>query len=182
MAVEKWAIDSGHSGIHLSVRCMVIARVCGQFLRWSGSVQAEDGDLCRAAIDVVIDADSIDTGHARRDLHLRSADLLDVASHPQITFKSREVKKVDDELMHVAGDLTIRGETREVVLEVEYAGQTEDAWGNVRRGFAAKTSIDRKDFGLEWSQLLEAGGLMVGDHVDIEIEVEAIKQVTSQAA
>ena len=84
--------------------------------------------------------------------------------------------------MHVAGDLTIRGETREVVLEVEYAGQTEDAWGNVRRGFAAKTSIDRKDFGLEWSQLLESGGLMVGDHVDIEIEVEAIKQVTSQAA
>jgi len=182
MALEKWEIDSSHSGVHFSVRHMVVARVRGQFARWSGTVLAEDGDLGRAAVDVVIDASSLSTGVADRDTHLMSADFLDVARHPEITFKGRRVEKLGDERLRVAGDLTIRGATREVLLDVEYAGRTKDPWGNERAGFTAKTSIDRKDFGLTWNQILEAGGLLVGDRVDIEIEVEAVKQTAAKAA
>ena len=182
MSREQWEIDSSHSGIHFSVRHMVIAKVRGQFARWSGSVVAEDGDFVRASASVVIDASSIETGVADRDAHLKSADFLDVANHPEITFKASRVEKLGDGERRVAGDLTIRGVTREVVLDVEYSGRTKDPWGNERAGFGAKTSINRKDFGLAWNQILEAGGALVGDRVDIEIEVEAVKQAGTKAA
>ena len=182
MALEKWEIDSSHSGIHFSVRHMVVAKVRGQFARWSGTFLAEDGDLARAKVNVVIDASSIDTGVADRDTHLKSPDFFDVASFPEITFKSNGVEKLSDETLRVTGDLTIRGVTREVVLDVEYAGRTKDPWGNERAGFTATTAIDRKDFGLTWNQVLEAGGVMVGDRVTIEIEVEAVKQSAVKAA
>ncbi len=182
MALEKWEIDSSHSGVHFSVRHMVVAKVRGQFARWTGSFLAEGGDLGRASANVVIDASSIDTGVADRDTHLKSPDFFDVANYPEITFKSTRVDKESDEALRVTGDLTIRGVTREVVLEVEYAGRTKDPWGNERAGFTAKTAIDRKDFGLTWNQLLEAGGVMVGDRIAIEIEVEAVKQTAVKAA
>lgn len=182
MALEKWEIDSSHSGVHFSVRHMVVAKVRGQFARWTGSILAEDGDLGRASANVVIDASSIDTGVADRDTHLKSPDFFDVANYPEITFESTRVEKESDEALRVTGDLTIRGVTREVVLEVEYAGRTKDPWGNERAGFTAKTAIDRKDFGLTWNQLLEAGGVMVGDRIAIEIEVEAVKQTAVKAA
>ena len=182
MALETWEIDSSHSGIHFSVRHMVIAKVRGQFARWSGSVTSEDGDLARANVNVVIDATSIDTGVADRDTHLRSPDFFDVARYPELNFKSKRVEKNGDSNLRVFGDLTIRGVTREVALDVEYAGTTKDPWGNERAGFTAKTEVDRKDFGLVWNQLLEAGGVMVGDRVTIEIEVEAVKQVASKTA
>lgn len=182
MALETWEIDSSHSGIHFSVRHMVVAKVRGQFARWTASFAAEDGDLGRASVNAVIDASSIDTGVTDRDTHLRSPDFLDVANHPDITFKSTRVDKQGDDALRVTGDLTIRGVTREVVLEVEYAGRTKDPWGNERAGFTAKTALDRKDFGLTWNQLLEVGGVMVGDRVAIEIEVEAVKQTAVKAA
>jgi polyisoprenoid-binding protein YceI len=182
MALEKWQIDSSHSGIHFSVRHLVIAKVRGQFTRWSGTVLADGGDLGRASVDVVIDASSIETGVADRDTHLKSPDFLDVAAHPEITFKGKRIQKLGDERLRVVGDLTIRGVTREVVLDGEYAGQTKDPWGNVRAGFTVKTSIERTDFGLTWNQVLEAGGVMVGDRIDIEIEIEAVKQAASKAA
>jgi polyisoprenoid-binding protein YceI len=182
MELEKWEIDGSHSGIHFSVRHLVVANVRGQFARWSGSVVAEDGDLARASVNAVIDASSIDTRVADRDTHLKSPDFLDVANYPEITFKSKRVDKQSDEALRVTGDLTIRGVTREVVLEVEYAGRTKDPSGNERAGFTAKTAIDRKDFGLTWNQVLEAGGVMVGDRVAIEIEVEAVRQTATKAA
>ena len=182
MTLERWEIDSSHSGIHFSVRHMVVAKVRGQFARWSGTVLADDGDLSRASVNVVIDASSIATGVAERDTHLKSADFLDVAKHPELTFTGKGVEKLSAGRLRVAGELTIRGVTRPVVLDVEYAGQTKDPWGNVRTGFSAKTSVDRKDFGLTWNQLLEAGGVMVGDRVDIEIEVEAVQQTAAKAA
>ena len=182
MAIERWEIDSSHSGIHFSVRHMVIAKVRGQFARWSGTVLAQDGDLGRASVDVVIDASSLQTGVADRDTHLQSPDFFDVARFPEITFSGKRVEQLGGNRLRVFGDLTIRGVTREVVLDVEDAGRTRDPWGNERAGFAAKTAIDRKDFGLTWNQLLETGGLMVGDRIEIEIEVEAVKQVASKAA
>lgn len=182
MALEKWEIDSSHSGIHFSVRHMVVAKVRGQFARWSGSFVAEDGDLERAKLKVVIDASSIDTGLAERDTHLKSADFLDVANHPEITFESTRVERLGDEELRVTGNLTIRGLSREVVLAVEDAGRAKDPWGNERAGFSAKTAVDRKDYGLSWNQVLEAGGVMVGDRVSIELEVEAVKQSATKAA
>jgi polyisoprenoid-binding protein YceI len=182
MSLEKWEIDSSHSGIHFSVRHLVIAKVRGQFARWSGTVLAEDGDLARASVNVVIDASSIETGVADRDAHLKSADFFDVANHPEITFKGTRVDKLGGDRLRLVGDLTIRGVTREVALDVEDAGRTQDPWGNQRAAFSAKTAIDRSDFGLTWNQLLEAGGVAVGDRITIEIDVEAVRQVAAKAA
>jgi polyisoprenoid-binding protein YceI len=182
MSTEQWEIDSSHSSIHFSVRHMVVAKVRGQFARWTGTVLAEGDDLSAGSVKVVIDATSINTGVADRDTHLKSPDFFDVGRFPELTFASKRVEKISDDALRLVGDLTIRGVTREVVLAVDYAGQTKDPWGNVRAGFTAKGEVDRKDFGLTWNQLLEAGGVMVGDRISIEIEVEAVKQTAKKAA
>jgi polyisoprenoid-binding protein YceI len=182
MPLERWEIDDSHSSVHFSVRHLVVAKVRGQFARWSGTVVAPDGDLTNGSVNVVIDATSIDTGVADRDKHLKSPDFLDVAQFPELTFRSRHVDKQSEERMRVVGDLTIRGTTREVVLDVEYAGRAKDPWGNERAAFSATTSLDRKDFGLNWNQVLEAGGLLVGDRIDIEIDIESVKQTVAKAA
>lgn len=182
MGRERWEIDSAHSWIHFSVRHMVIAKVRGQFGRWSGRFVTSDGDPASASVRAVIEAASIDTGVVDRDVHLKSRDFLDVATYPELTFESTRVEAAEGQRLRVVGDLAIRGVAREVALDVEYAGTARDPWGNERAGLTAKTSIDRRDFGLTWNQVLEAGGLLVGDRVDIEIEVEAVKQVESKAA
>jgi len=182
MRTERWEIDSSHSSVHFSVRHLVIAKVRGVFARWSGSVNAPDGDFSKATVDVTIDASSIDTGVAQRDAHLKSADFFDVAEFPELRFAGKRVQPRSGTEVEVVGDLTIRGITREVVLRVEQHGQAKDPWGNVRAAFTAKTSIDRKDFGLTWNQALETGGVMVGDRVEIEAEIEAVKQAEAQVA
>ena len=181
MATDRWEIDSSHSSLQFSVRHLVIAKVRGAFARWSGSIQVTDGDFSKATVGVTIDAASIDTGVADRDAHLKSPDFFDVAQHPELRFVGKRVQGSGAEI-DVIGDLTIKGTTREVVLRVEQHGQTKDPWGNVRAAFTAKTSIDRKDFGLTYNQVLESGGLMVGDRVDIEADIEAVKQVEAQVA
>jgi polyisoprenoid-binding protein YceI len=182
MRTDRWEIDSSHSSLHFSVRHLVIAKVRGLFARWSGTVQVPDGDFSRATVAVTIDASSIDTRVADRDAHLKSADFLDVARHPELRFVGRRVQARSGAEVDVVGDLTIKGITHEAVLRVEQHGHAKDPWGNVRAGFTAKTSIDRKDFGLTWNQVLETGGVMVGDRVEIEAEIEAVKQVEKQIA
>jgi len=182
MTTQIWQIDSAHSGIHFAVRHLVIAKVRGQFSRWTGALTVPDGDFSRATVDVTIDATSIDTGVADRDAHLKSADFFDVARFPELTFRGRRVEAKGDDRFALVGDLTIRGTTREVALDVESAGQTKDPWGNVRAGFAARTAVDRKEFGLTWNQALETGGVMVGEKIEIEIEVEAVRQDAVAAA
>ena len=182
MRTERWEIDSSHSSVHFSVRHLVIAKVRGLFARWSGTVQAPDGDFSKATVDVTIDASSIDTGVAQRDAHLKSADFFDVTEFPELRFVGKRVQPRSGAEIDVVGDLTIKGITREVVLRVEQHGQAKDPWGNVRAAFTAKTSVDRKDFGLTWNQALETGGVMVGDRVDIEAEIEAVKQAEQQVA
>jgi len=179
MALEKWEIDSGHSGIHFSVRHMVVAKVRGVFSRWSGSIEADDGDFARGSVKVVIDASSIETGVADRDGHLKSPDFLDVARFPELTFTSKQATATAVGRLAVTGALTLHGVTHDVMLDVEYAGRAKDPWGNERAGFTAKTSIDRKAFGLVWNQALEAGGVLVGERVDIELEIEAVKQTAT---
>ena len=182
MAQERWEIDSGHSGIQFSVRHMVIAKVRGQFARWSATILADGDDPGRASVEALIDVSSITTGVVDRDAHLKSADFFDVASHPEITFKSTRVEKPAGGELCLVGDLTIRGVTREVVLTVEDNGRTKDPWGHDRAGFTARASIDRKDFGLVWNQVLETGGVMVGDRVEVEIDVETVKQAEAKVA
>ena len=182
MASERWEIDSSHSSLHFSVRHLVIAKVRGSFARWSGTIQVPDGDSSKATVAVTIDASSIDTGVADRDGHLKSPDFFDVAQYPELRFVGKRVLSRAEGEIDVVGELTLKGITREVVLHVEQHGQTKDPWGNVRAAFTARTSIDRKDFGLTWNQVLETGGVMVGDRVDIEAEIEAVKQVEAQVA
>ena len=182
MTTQTWQIDSAHSGIHFSVRHLVIAKVRGQFSRWTGALTVPDGDFAQATVDVTIDATSVETGVADRDTHLKSADFFDVEKFPELTFRSRRIEPKGGDRFALIGDLTIRGISREVVLDVESAGQTKDPWGNVRAGFEGKTAVDRKEFGLTWNQVLEAGGVMVCDKVEIEIEVEAVRQDATAAA
>ena len=176
MSTERWEIDSSHSGIQFTVRHLVIAKVRGQFSRWTGTVTASGGDFGRASLEVVIDATSIDTGVADRDAHLRSADFFDVERFPTLTFKSRKVQAVNGDTFQLVGDLTIRDITREVVLDVEAEGFQKDPWGGQRAGFSATTRINRKDFGLTWNQALETGGLLVGDDIKISLDVQLQSQ------
>ena len=182
MATERFDIDLAHSGIHFSVRHMVISKVRGQFTRWTAAILLDEQDLTRSSVEVSIEAASIQTGVADRDAHLRSADFLEAERHPALTFKSRRVERRAEARYAVTGDLTIRGTTREVLLDVEYGGRARDPWGNERAGLTARTSIDRKAFGLVWNTVLEAGGVLVGDHVDIEVDLEAIRASASASA
>ncbi len=181
MALEKFNFDPVHSHVAFSVRHLMISKVNGNFRVWSGTLVVDEADHSTSAVEVEIDAASIDTREPQRDDHLRSPDFLDAANYPKITFKSTRVEKVDDENFKVTGDFTVHGVTKPVVLDVEYLGRTKDPWGGERIGFTAKTSINRKDYGLNFNMVLEGGGVMVGDKVDITLDIEAVKD-KAQAA
>ncbi len=178
---NPWDIDVGHSAIHFWVRHMVISKVHGRFARWSGAIQLDPHDLTRSSVEVAIDTASIDTQVADRDAHLRSADFLDAAKYPQLTFRSKRIEKAGAGY-RVVGDLTLHGVMREVTLDAEFAGTGKDPWGNERAGFSAKTSLDRRDFGLVWNAALETGGVLVGEKVEIAIELEAVKKAAAAPA
>jgi len=182
MNTERWEIDSSHSSIHFSVRHLVIAKVRGQFSRWTGTVTVPEQDFARASLSVVIDAASIDTGVADRDAHLRSADFFDVERFPEITFTAKNVTRVASDRLRLEGALTIKGITHDIVLDVESLGTAKDPWGNERAAFSATTAVDRKAFGLTWNQVLETGGVMVGDRIEITIDIEAVRQAATKVA
>jgi len=182
MTTRAWQIDAAHSGIHFSIRHMMFSKVRGRFVRYSGTIDLDEADFTRSAVSASIDAASIDTGTAQRDAHLRSPDFFDAEKFPELKFRSTRIEKLDDARYRVVGDLTIRDVTREVILDTEYGGGGKDPWGNERVGFVARTALDRKDFGLGWNQVLEAGGVLVGDRVEIELEIEAVKATAAQAA
>ena len=172
-----WQLDSAHTGVQFKVRHLMVSYVRGDFEKVSGKIVYDEQDISKSSADITIDAASINTRVAKRDKHLRSPDFLDVAKHPSITFKSKKVEKAGDGKLKMTGDLTIRGATREVVLEVE--GPTppiKDPWGNTRVGGVASTRINRKDFGLTWNKALETGGVVVGDEVEITIDIEILKE------
>ena len=182
MNIERWEIDSGRSGISFAVRHLVLSKTRGRFTRWSGAVMVPDGDFSRATVDVVIDASSIDTGVPRRDAHMRSADYFGVERHPRITFTAGHVSAEPGGRLRVTGALTIRDVTRPVTLAVLPNGHTRDSLGNDRARFSATVAIERRDFGFSGIPALDAGGLVIGKRVDIEIEVEAVKRYVARAA
>lgn len=174
MSRTTWNFDPAHSEISFQVRHMMFSKVTGFFHDWSGTFEFDPERPSDAKTKVDIDVSSIDTKTEDRDQHLRSEDFFDVEKHTHIHFESTAFDKVDDGQLRVHGDLTIRGNTQPVTLDVDYHGKAVDPWGNDRIGFTATTSIQRKDFGLTWNQALEAGGVLVGDTVDIELNVQAV--------
>ena len=176
-ATSNWQIDPAHSSAQFSVRHMAISTVRGAFSKVTGSLVFDDKDISKSTIDVTIDANSVDTRVPDRDNDLRSDKFFDVAHYPSITFKSKKVEQVAPGKLKVTGDLTIRGTTKEVVLDVE--GPTvpmKDPWGNTRVAANATTKINRQDFGVKWNATLDNGGVVVGDDVSIVIDVELVKK------
>jgi len=171
----SYTVDSVHSQVHFTVPHLMMFKVRGNFDNFNGSVEVDTANQTLTQASATIDAASIDTDNEKRDKHLRSADFFDVAKYPKMTFVSKKISGSGDTIT-VTGDLTIRGVTREVVLTGAYLGQTQDPQGNSRTGFEASGKIDRRDFGLTWNKALEAGGVVVGDEVEIGLEVAAVKE------
>jgi polyisoprenoid-binding protein YceI len=172
-----WQIDAAHSSIEFSVRHMMVAKVRGEFTRFDGTIDLDEAHPERTSVNIEIDAASIDTRLEPRDTHLRSADFLDAETYPTLDFVSRRVTRQGKDRAQLVGDLSIRGVKKEVTLDVEYAGQAKSPWGTTSTGFSAQTKISRKDWGLNWNQALETGGLLVGDEITIRIELELMQPI-----
>jgi polyisoprenoid-binding protein YceI len=179
-ATSTWNIDPSHASVEFSVRHLMISTVKGRFSDVLGRVVSDHSDLTKSQVEVTIGVNSIDTREAQRDTHLRSPDFFDAEKFPTITFRSTRVADVSNGNFKLIGDLTIHGVTREVALDVVAEGRGKDPWGGERAGFSVTGKIKRSDFGLVWNQVLETGGVAVGDEVKIAIDVELVKQ--AQAA
>ena len=171
-----WTIDPAHSEILFKIRHMMITNVKGEFRKFDATVKTDDNDFSTAQIQVVIDASSIYTNNEDRDKHLRSGDFFHVEDHEEIRFESTGMKKAGSEDYELIGDLTMRGVTKEIHLKVEFGGIINDPYGNERAGFSVSGKFSRKDWGLNWNSVLEAGGVMVSDEVRINAEVQFVKQ------
>jgi polyisoprenoid-binding protein YceI len=172
-----WQMDPDHSSFQFKIRHLTVSNVKGDFSKLKGVVMIDDQDIARLKIEVFIDAASVNTGHAQRDQHLRGPDFFDVTKYPTITFVSKKVIKADTDRLKVVGDLTIHGVTREITVDVEGpTPEVKDPWGNFRRGATATTKINRRDFGLTWNKVLDTGGLVVGEEVNIYVEVELVRK------
>jgi polyisoprenoid-binding protein YceI len=175
--MNNYTIDPAHSTADFKVRHLMVSNVRGEFSGVSGTVTVDPANPANSSINARIDANTIQTRDAQRDAHLKSADFFDVEKFPEITFVSKSVSKLGDDEYKVTGDLTIHGVTKEVVLDVEGpTSEVKDPWGNVKIGASAKTKINRKDFGLIWNATLETGGMLVGEDVSIQLDLELTRQ------
>jgi polyisoprenoid-binding protein YceI len=175
-AVERFQIDPAHASAQFKVRHLMVSNVRGELGAVSGELALNPNDLTRSQINLSIDVRGIDTRNADRDTHLRSPDFFDVAQYPSATFASTRIEARGGDEYEVVGELTLRGVTQPVTLAVELTDAVSDPWGNVKRGAAAKGRINRKDFGLNWNAAMEAGGVVVGEQVDVTIELELVRQ------
>ncbi len=169
---SDWALDPAHTTAQFSVRHMMVTTVRGQFDKVSGNVTLDDKDATHSSIEVKIDARSINTREPKRDAHLRSPDFFDVDKTPDITFKSTKLEKAGKNKFKVTGDLTMRGVTHPVVLQVVLTDTIKNPWGQLVRGVSAEGKLNRKDWGLSWNKALETGGLLVGEEVQLQIDTE----------
>jgi polyisoprenoid-binding protein YceI len=169
-----WKLDPSHTIVEFSAKHLMITTVKGRITDVEGTIYADDTEPAKSSVVATLNAATIDTRTEQRDNHLRSADFLDVVNFPKIEFRSTRIEG-DSEDFKLTGDLTIRGVTKPVALDVTFEGRTKDPWGGERIGFSAKGKIDRRDYGLTWNQLLETGGAVVGNEIKIALEVEAVK-------
>lgn len=175
MTKTKWALDTDHSSVDFSIRHMMIANVKGTFHNFNAIIEANVTDLTNANIDFTVDLSSIDTRNKDRDAHLVSADFFDVEKYPAMSFRSTNIKEITNGEYEVTGDLTIHGTTKSETFSVTFEGQGKDPWGNEKVGFSAEGSINRADYGLTWNSALETGGVLVGDKVKVNLQIEATK-------
>jgi len=172
--MSSWAIDTVHTHVGFSVKHMMVTTVRGQFRTYRGTVKLDPKDFLKSTFEGEIDVASVDTGNNDRDNHLRTNDFFDVANHPKISFKSKKIELKDEGEYVVHGDITIRGVTKPVALEVEFHGVSKNPYGKTVAGVSAKTTINRKDFGVNFNALLETGGVAVGEKVKLEVDAELI--------
>ncbi len=174
-------IDEAHSSLRFSARHLLVATVRGHFQRWTAELELDETDMTKSSVAVTIEAASLETGNPQRDAHLRSADFFDAEKFPLLSFRSRRIERAANDTYRLIGDLTIRGVTREVTLETQHGGFIKDPYGMHRVGFAAQGSVQRSDFGMQWNQVLEAGGVAVSDRIEIAIDIEAVAQMPQKA-
>ena len=170
-----WTIDPSHSTIEFVAKHMMITTVKGRFAEFEGTIVADETNLAGSTVDVTMKAASLDTRSEQRDAHLRSPDFLDVETYPEVTFRSTRIEGTKDEFQ-LTGDLTIRGVTRPITLDVSFEGEGKDPWGGTRASFSAKGKFDRRDYGLTWNVALETGGILVSNEVKINIEAQVVAQ------
>jgi polyisoprenoid-binding protein YceI len=170
-----YTVDAAHTRIGIRARHAMVTTVRGAFTSFAGAAHLDTADAAASSVILRIDAASIDTGNADRDAHLRSADFLDVETHPELTFASTGVEQLDDDVYRVTGDLTIKGATREVAVDFTLTGSAQDPFGNVRVGFEGALVLKRSDWQLTWNAALETGGVLVSDKIQIEFDVSVIK-------
>ncbi len=175
-ANTKWIIDPAHSEILFKVKHMMITNVKGEFRSFTGELSSEGTNFIADSINVTINASSIFTNSDDRDAHLKSADFFDVENYKELSFAGTSLKKIDDENFQLTGDLTIKGVSKSVTLDIEFGGINKDPWGNEKAGFSINGKINRKDWGLTWNAALETGGVLVSDEVKLSAEVQFVKQ------
>lgn len=181
-SLRTFTIDPQHSRLGFSVTHMGFSTVRGRFEQFDGAVRMSSDDLSTLEAEASVQTASITTGTEDRDQHLRSDDFFAVEEHPMMTFETQEVREVEGNTFTLVGDLTIRDTTKPVELEAEFLGEGTDPWGGTRVAFEAETAINRKEFGLTWNQVLEAGGVLVGTKVNISLEIQAVQEEDGDAA
>jgi len=175
-------IDPAHSRIGFAAKHAMVVNVRGDFKVYSGEVYLDEENLDNSRISVTIDANSVDTGNKDRDTHLRGADFFNVEVYPSIEFTSTKVAKVEDDVYTLIGDLTINGKSNPVSVDFELTGTADDPWGNFRAGFEGKTTVNRRDWGLDFNVALDKGGVLVGEKVKLEFDISAVKRAEQPTA
>ncbi|MHB0970373.1 MAG: YceI family protein [Thermoanaerobaculia bacterium] len=175
LAADTWVIDRSHSETTFQIRHLV-SKVSGRFTDFAGTIVGDPAKPEAATVEFTIKAASINTDNADRDADLRSANFFDVAKFPEITFKSSAIRKIANGKFEAAGTLTMHGVAKQIVIPVEYFGAVRDPWGNDKAGFSARITLDRKDYNLTWNKALDNGGVLLGDDVDVVINLEAAKK------
>jgi len=175
-AQSTWNFDASHSSVRFAVEHMVVSEVEGKFTTFEGTVESSTEDFSDAKINFKIDVNSVDTDNQKRDGHLKNEDFFDTAKYPEMTFESTSVEKIKEGKYNLTGNLTLHGVTKEITLKMNYGGTVKDPWGNTRAGLKVIGSLNRTDFGLKYNSTLEAGGLMLGEEVELSCKMELVKK------
>ena|SRR5205085_4942200 len=176
MSTTKWALDPTHSELGFKIKHLMISNVSGGFTKFDVQTETAAEDFSDAQVAANVDVASINTSNDQRDEHLRNADFFEVETHPNLVFKSTKVEKLDKENFNLYGDLTIKNTTKPVKLSVEFNGIAKDPWGNIKAGFTVNGKINRKDFGITYNAVMETGGVMLGEEVKINGDIQLVKQ------
>lgn len=182
MANQTWSLDPTHSELQFKIKHLMISTVTGQFNQFKASIESESDDFANATVHFEATVESISTNNEQRDAHLKNGDFFDAIKYPLISFESEKMEKVNEDEYKLHGTLTIRGVSKKIILGAEFGGRTKDPWGNTRTGFAVTGKINRQDFGMSFGAVSETGGLLLGDEVKINANVQFVKEAVAVAA